>query len=163
MAREIPGLHLIKTPIASRQIVRVQKTLLSSILFAVCSLGVASAQAPPRIDRAALSADLRERADRMADRLALTPTQRERAFPVIRNSLMRRWSALSAAWTDGVLDNDERTRLRNQFELERRGVVVTLRDVLSEPQITQFRRLQAEETSRFHEEFRQGRYSVRTP
>lgn len=95
----------------------------------------------------------------MADELALTADQRRRAGPIIRNSLMRRWSALTSAWSDGALDDQERTRLERQFDVERRGVVATLDNFLSDDQIETFRRLQAEATEQFQEELRQGRYS----
>lgn len=110
-----------------------------------------------------MQADIRERADLMAERLALTPDQRDRALPIIRSSLLRRWSALTSAWADGDLDVQEKTRLRDQFAVERRGVVVELDGFLSDEQIASFRRLQAEETTRFQNELRRGRYSRATP
>jgi hypothetical protein len=126
-------------------------------------IGFAAAEPPPRIDQAALQADISERADLMAERLALTPDQRERALPIIRSSLLRRWSALTSAWADGDLDIQEKTRLRDQFAVERRGVVVELDGFLSDEQIASFRRLQNEETTRFQNELQQGRYSRATP
>ena len=125
-------------------------------------IGFAAAEPPPRIDQAALQADISERADLMAERLALTPDQRDRALPIIRSSLLRRWSALTSAWADGDLDTQEKTRLRDQFAVERRGVVVELDGFLSDEQIASFRRLQNEETTRFQNELRQGRYSRAT-
>ncbi|HET9230022.1 MAG TPA: hypothetical protein VFO00_01960, partial [Vitreimonas sp.] len=92
------------------------------VLLASAWCVTAAAEPPPRIDQAALQADARERADLMAQRLALTPDQSERALPIIRSSLLRRWSALTSAWADGDLDAQEKTRLRNQFDIERRGV-----------------------------------------
>lgn len=133
------------------------------VLLASAWCVTAAAEPPPRIDQAALQADARERADLMVQRLALTPDQSERALPIIRSSLLRRWSALTSAWADGDLDAQEKTRLRNQFDIERRGVVVELDGFLSDQQISQFRRLQAEETSRFQSELRQGRYAAATP
>lgn len=135
------------------------KNLLFSLAVFACSIGVADAQAPPRIDRAAVTAALTQRANEVANRLALTPAQRQQAAPVIRNSLSRRWSALTSAWADGTLDDQEKARLSSQFETERRGVVVTLRGFLSEQQVQTFQRLQAEETARFQDELRRGVYS----
>jgi hypothetical protein len=139
----------------------VNKLLLALLASVWC--GTATAEPPPRIDQAALQAEIRERADVMAERLELTPDQSERALPIIRSSLLRRWSALTSAWADGDLDAQEKTRLRNQFEVERRGVVVELDGFLSDQQISQFRRLQAEETNRFQNELRQGRYAAAAP
>jgi hypothetical protein len=139
----------------------VNKLLLALLASVWC--GTATAEPPPRIDQAALQAEIRGRADVMAERLELTPDQSERALPIIRSSLLRRWSALTSAWADGDLDAQEKTRLRNQFEVERRGVVVELDGFLSDQQISQFRRLQAEETNRFQNELRQGRYAAAAP
>jgi hypothetical protein len=139
----------------------VNKLLLALLASVWC--GTATAEPPPRIDQAALQAEIRERADVMAERLELTPDQSERALPIIRSSLLRRWSALTSAWADGDLDAQEKTRLRNQFEVERRGVVVELDGFLSDQQVSQFRRLQAEETNRFQNELRQGRYAAAAP
>ena len=139
----------------------MKRPLLTLLASAWC--GLAAAQPPPRIDQAALQAEIRARADVMAEQLALTTDQRERALPIIRNSLLRRWSALTSAWADGDLDNQEKVRLRDQFAVERRGVVVELDGFLSDQQIASFRRLQAEETTRFQNELRQGRYSRVTP
>jgi len=135
------------------------KNLLLSVILFACSLGVAGAQPPPRIDQAAVRAALSQRANDVANRLALTPEQKQRAGPVIRNSLSRRWSALTSAWADGTLDDQEKARLRSQFATERRGVVVTLRGFLSEQQVETFQRLQTEETARFQDELRRGVYS----
>ena len=139
----------------------MNKLLLALLASVWC--GTATAEPPPRIDQAALQAEIRERADVMAERLELTPDQSERALPIIRSSLLRRWSALTSAWADGDLDAQEKTRLRNQFEVERRGVVVELDGFLSDQQVSQFRRLQAEETNRFQNELRQGRYAAAAP
>jgi hypothetical protein len=141
----------------------VKNVLLALLAFTCCTNGFAAAQPPPRIDQAALEADVRERADLMAVQLALTPDQRERALPIIRNSLLRRWSALTSAWADGDLDDQEKVRLRNQFDVERRGVVAMLDGFLSDEQISTFRRLQTEETTRFQNELRQGRYAAPAP
>jgi hypothetical protein len=137
--------------------------LFAFLASACCTIGFAAAEPPPRIDQAALQADVRARADFMAERLALTPDQRERALPIIRSSLLRRWSALTSAWADGDLDGQEKMRLRDQFAVERRGVVVQLDSFLSDEQISAFRRLQTEETNRFQNELRQGRYAAPAP
>jgi hypothetical protein len=134
------------------------KIPLLSALF-LCAAAAAHAQAPPRIDQQALTADVRQRADLMADQLALSPAERDRALPIVRSSLLRRWSALTSAWADGTLDREERARLRNQFDVERRGVVAELDAFLSDAQIAQFRRIQSDETHRLQENIRSGRYA----
>lgn len=157
------GLHRIEARLHTNQPRPVKTLILGALACLLCSIGDVAAQPPPQIDREALTAEIRQRANRMADEMALTPDQRERTLSVIRGSLLLRWSALTSAWADGSLDHQERTRLASQFDTERRGVVATLRGFLSESQIATFRRLQAEETRRFQQEIRQGRYTSPTP
>ena len=125
---------------------------LSILLLSMISL--AAAQTAPLIDRAALTAQVQERFNEIADRLQLTPEQRTRAERTVRGSLLRRVAALINAHADGSLSNDEKALLRRQFESERRGVRVELSAYLSDAQRAELSRIQAEELTEFQADLR---------